>query len=95
MTYTKAEPEFLTTDEAAALISVTPRTIQRLKYDGKLAFMKMGSRIRFRRSNVLALLKPGFPTAPVKSWTPTRFSRDADELPAGLLRPVRKSAFAE
>jgi excisionase family DNA binding protein len=87
-----SKQEFLTTDEAAALIAVTPRTIQRFKYEGKLAFMKMGSRIRFRRSNVLALLKPGFPTAPVKSWTATRITRDSDELPPGLLRPTGRSA---
>jgi excisionase family DNA binding protein len=90
-----SEPEFLTTDEAAALIAVTSRTIQRFKYEGKLAFMKMGSRIRFRRSNVLALLKPGFPPAPQKSWEATRWTEDASELPASMTRaPARRAEAA-
>jgi excisionase family DNA binding protein len=89
MTYTRAEPEFLTTDEAAALISVTPRTIQRYKAEGRLAFMTMGSRVRFRRQHVLALLQPGAIASPQKSWT-----RDAQELPAAFLRQPSRRAEA-
>jgi excisionase family DNA binding protein len=94
MTYTRAEPEFLTTDEAAALISVTTRTIQRFKREGKLGFSKMGPRIRFRRQHVLALLKPGFPTAPVKSWQATRITEDASELPLAFRRAPSRPAEA-
>jgi excisionase family DNA binding protein len=84
------EPEFLTTDEAASLIRSTARTIQRYKREGKLPFMKMGSRVRFRRSHVLALLAPGAAVAVGKSWT-----RDAQELPSQILRaPSRKAEAA-
>jgi excisionase family DNA binding protein len=90
-----SEPEFLTTDEAAALIAVTPRTTQRFKYEGKLAFMKMGSRIRFRRSNVLALLKPGFATAPAKSFAAMRWTEDASVIGSADSTTTMKRCWIE
>jgi len=53
-------------------------------------------RRRFLRGDVESWFQIGDAAsmAPVKSFTATRISRDSDELPASILRPVRKSAFA-
>jgi excisionase family DNA binding protein len=93
MTYEQKAPEFLSTREAADLLRVTERSILNFRQRGRLPFMKMESgAVRFRREHVLALMEPQPNTAPAKSWQATRY-RDSDELPPGLLRPVRKSEF--
>jgi excisionase family DNA binding protein len=93
MSYTTKAPDFLTTREAAELLRVTERTILNFRKAGKLPYQKLGSNVRFRRENVIALMGPATVTAP-KSWTATRWTGDAFELPASITRPVRKSEFA-
>ena len=88
--------DFLNQREAADLLRVSERTIKRYRASGELPFLKVGNGVRFRREHLERLMKPGMPTAavPPRSWIHTRH-RDADELPANLLRPVRRSEFAE
>jgi excisionase family DNA binding protein len=95
---TNKADEWLTGREAAELLKLTVRSIENHRAAGRLPFMKTATgSVRYRRQHVEALLKPGTPSpvAPGKSWTATRWtSNDASELPPGLPRPVRKSAFA-
>lgn len=51
------EDEFLTIDEAAALLRVHPRTIAKLARNGKLPYLRLGNLWRFCRSSVLNLVK--------------------------------------
>jgi excisionase family DNA binding protein len=93
MTYTQKAPEFLSTREAADLLRVTERSILNFRKRGRLPFAKLDSgAVRFRREHVLALMEDQ-PQLPAKSWIASRH-RDSDELPPGLLRPVRKAEFS-
>jgi excisionase family DNA binding protein len=89
-------PSFLTTREAADLLKVSEKTIQRARSSGKLPFQKLGvNGVRFRREHVEALLSDGTPSAaPAKSWTATRITRDSDELPEQLRRQPSRRAEA-
>ncbi len=51
----------LTRREVAAYFNVTERHIDRLRHDGKLPALRFGSRVRFRREDVAALLIPRDP----------------------------------
>ena len=51
----EADP-LLTTAEAAALLNVSPRTVEDWRLDRKLPAVKVGRLNRFRRSAVLALI---------------------------------------
>jgi excisionase family DNA binding protein len=54
------EPSILTTREAADLLRVSERSIERWRAQGKLPTMNLsGKWVRFRRADVLALLAPG------------------------------------
>jgi excisionase family DNA binding protein len=54
------ELTILTTREAADLLRVSPRSLQRWRAQGLLPAVSLGAQIvRFRRSDVLALLAPG------------------------------------
>jgi excisionase family DNA binding protein len=54
------EPTILTTREAADLLRVSPRSLQRWRAQGLLPAVSLGAQIvRFRREDVLALLSPG------------------------------------
>jgi excisionase family DNA binding protein len=95
MTYTQKAPEFLSTREAADLLRVTERSILNFRKKGRLPFAKMESgAVRFRREHVLALMQDQPAPTAQKSWTPTRWTEDASELPASITRPIRKSEFA-
>jgi excisionase family DNA binding protein len=57
MTQTTYEPSILTTREAADLLRVSERSIERWRAQGKLPTMNLsGKWVRFRREDVLALL---------------------------------------
>jgi excisionase family DNA binding protein len=87
--------DLLTQREAADLLRCSERQISRHRASGKLAFMKLGGNIRFHRRNVEALLSEGTPSPaaqPARSWQATRWTADAKELPAGLLRPTGRAA---
>jgi excisionase family DNA binding protein len=54
------EPSILTVREAADLLRVSERSLVRWRAQGLLPTMSLnGRRVRFRRSDVLALLSPG------------------------------------
>jgi excisionase family DNA binding protein len=92
--------EWLTGKEAAEVLKLTVRSIEKHRAAGRLPFWKSATgSVRYRRQHVEALLKPATPTAaaaPVKSWTATRWtSNDASELPSSLTRaPSRKAEAA-
>jgi excisionase family DNA binding protein len=93
MAYTAKAPDFLTTREAAELLRVTERTILNFRKAGKLPYQKLGSQVRFRREHCLALMAPATVSTAGKSWTHTRISADASELPHAYTRePSRKAA---
>ncbi|KAA3439886.1 helix-turn-helix domain-containing protein [Rufibacter hautae] len=54
------EPEdsLLTVKEAATLLSVTEATIHAWKKNGSILFRRKGRRVYFKRSELLASLKP-------------------------------------
>ena len=53
------EPTILTTREAADLLRVSPRSLQRWRAQGLLPAVSLGAQIvRFRREDVLALFSP-------------------------------------
>jgi excisionase family DNA binding protein len=93
MSHTQKAPEFLSTREAADLLRVTERSILNFRQRGRLPFMKMDSgAVRFRREHVLALMEPATVQPAAKSWQATRWTSDSQELPAALLRPLRRAA---
>jgi excisionase family DNA binding protein len=49
--------EWLSTFEAARLLSVTPNALRIMVYRGQLRVYKLGSRLRFRRQDCLALFQ--------------------------------------
>ena len=51
----------LTRREIAEYFRVTERHVDRLRHDGKLPAFRLGSRVRFRREDVEALLIPRTP----------------------------------
>jgi excisionase family DNA binding protein len=51
-----ATPALLTTDEAASLLHVHPRTVQRLVERGQLAAIHLGSAVRFDPRDVSSLI---------------------------------------
>ena len=57
----------LDVDEAAAYLNVSPATVRRFRRDGVLPVVKLGgqsrSRIRFRRTDVEALIESGYTPA--------------------------------
>jgi excisionase family DNA binding protein len=56
MTYGSA---YLTTDEAAELLRVHPRSLWNWRREGRLPSLRLAGRgVRFRREHVLALLGP-------------------------------------
>jgi excisionase family DNA binding protein len=99
-TMTNKADEWLTGKEAAALLKLTVRSIEKHRAKGRLPFHKSDTgSVRYRRCHVEALLKPGTPTAatvPAKSWQATRWtSDDALSLPSAYTRvPSRKAEFA-
>jgi excisionase family DNA binding protein len=83
--------DFIDTDAAARILSVTTRTILNLRRSGRLPFQKEGTKVFFRRSHVTALLKVGAQALPAKTLT-----RDARELPPFILRePSRRAVFVD
>jgi excisionase family DNA binding protein len=52
-------PVLMTFKEVAALLRISDRHAAKLKADGKLPFVKIGSSVRFDRIDVLNLLQPG------------------------------------
>jgi excisionase family DNA binding protein len=86
-------PSFLTIREASELLRCSESTIQRMRASGKLAFQRLGSNgVRFRLEHVLALMEPQPTAAPAKSWTATRWTPDAQELPPSILRAPSRRA---
>jgi excisionase family DNA binding protein len=51
------ESVWMNTDEAAAHVGVTPRTLYRFVNDGELQAFKLGRVLRFRRTDVDAFLE--------------------------------------
>jgi excisionase family DNA binding protein len=83
--------DFIDTDAAATMLSVTTRTILNLRRSGRLPFQKEGTKVSFRRSHVTALLKAVAPAEAAKVWT-----RDARELPPFIQRePSRRAVFVD
>ncbi|HRN95183.1 MAG TPA: helix-turn-helix domain-containing protein [Chitinophagales bacterium] len=56
---TNQQDEFLTVKEVARLLGVSLVTIHQWKKDGKLKFQRFGTRIRFRKSDILNVEKYG------------------------------------
>jgi excisionase family DNA binding protein len=95
---TNKADEWLTGKEAAEVLKLTVRSIEKHRAAGRLPFWKSDTgSVRYRRPHVEALLKPGTPTAatvPQKSWTPPRWTSDSCELPESLTRaPSRRADF--
>lgn len=55
---TSTDAEFLTKAEAADYLKVSTRTIDRMRSAGELPAFRLRRSVRFRRSDVLALLVP-------------------------------------
>ena len=58
---TQEQDELLTTNEARDLLRVSKVTIHKWKTEGKIKFYRIGTRVRFKRSELLSAL-----TAPKK-----------------------------
>jgi excisionase family DNA binding protein len=58
---TQAESEFLTVDEAAAILRSSRQRVYDLLSDGRLERFKDGSRVLVRRADVVAHLRPTAP----------------------------------
>jgi excisionase family DNA binding protein len=50
-----SQREVLTAREAADLLRVTVRTVQRMALEGRLPYFRVGNRLRFYRADLLAL----------------------------------------
>jgi excisionase family DNA binding protein len=96
---TNKADEWLTGKEAAAVLKLTVRTIEKIRAAGRLPYWKSDTgSVRYRRQHVEALLKPAT-VAPIavagKSWQATRWTEDASELPPSILRaPSRRADFS-
>jgi excisionase family DNA binding protein len=53
-----AEPRWLTKEEVADWLRLTPRTVQRMAHDGRLTAYGNGNIIRFREDEVRNFLQP-------------------------------------
>ena len=96
MTTNRAD-EWLTGKEAAAVLKLTVRTIEKIRTAGRLPYWKSDTgSVRYRRQHVEALLKPAAVatvTVAGKSWTAVRITPDASELPEQIRRePSRRAA---
>ena len=55
----KTLPELLTTNQVAARLQVSPRTVRRFASEGRLPQLHVGTRlVRYATSDVLSLLSP-------------------------------------
>ncbi len=90
-------PVFYTQKEAAEYLRCSEKTILSARgSEERCRSSSSAITLKSRKEHLDALLKepPPSPVPPQRSWMHTRHS-DLDELPAALMRPVRKSAFAE
>jgi excisionase family DNA binding protein len=96
---TNKADEWLTGKEAAEVLKLTVRSIEKHRAAGRLPFWKSDTgSMRYRRQHVEALLKPGTPSAaaaPQKSWAATRWTSDAQELPDSIKRAPSRRAVCE
>lgn len=74
------QPLVLTVDQVAAMLQVEPRAVMRLRNQRKLAFVKIGSKLRFRIEDVEDYLR--------RSINPCRDNR---ELPGSAKNPTSMS----
>ncbi len=51
----EAQSEFIEVDEVCSILKISKVTLHKWKRQGKLPFYRLGSRILFRRSDVMAL----------------------------------------
>lgn len=51
-------PRWLTKEEVAEWLRLTPRTVQRMAHDGRLTAYGNGNIVRFREDEVLNFLQP-------------------------------------
>lgn len=77
----RVEPEFITTQDAAALLSVSERTIRRLVGAGKLKAYRKGRTVRVRRVDAITALSDS-------ALDPSTVQPDPDELAGRLLSRV-------
>ena len=59
-------PDLITRDEAAAILRIGTRTLDRWRASGTLRAYTVGSSIRFERSDVLGLILPSNPAREAK-----------------------------
>lgn len=59
MTPRELEPEWLTTKEAAQVLSVSPRVLLQLIKDGRLPAIKLGRAYRIKKTDLDALASAG------------------------------------
>jgi predicted site-specific integrase-resolvase len=84
--------DLVSQSEAAELLGVNASVVAKFRANGRLAFVKLASgAIRIHRAHAVALAKILSAPRPTKA---TRITADAQELPASILRPIRKSQFA-
>lgn len=57
-----AEPRWLTKEEVAKWLRLTPRTVRRMAHDGRLTAYGNGNIIRFREDEVRNFLQPVAPS---------------------------------
>lgn len=79
---TEPTPTFLTTHDAAVIISVSPKTIRRWIKAGRLKGYRVGRHYRVRRDELLAAMDPEPRRIPVPR---------APTLPATIRRPPTAS----
>ena len=74
-------PHLMTQREVAELLRCSERQVSRYRASGRLPFQKLDNGVRIRREHAEALLSTPTPSTPQRSWTATRWTDDAAELP--------------
>ena len=67
-TTTRPAGRLLDWQQAAEKLNVKPRMIRRMREDGRLPFVKIGRHLRFRESDVEALVWRGYDDLSVNAW---------------------------
>ena len=70
LNHNQEHPISLKREEAAEILRVSVRTVDRLIEDGNLPASKVGRAVRIDRADVLALLSPSTPIAPAADLSP-------------------------
>lgn len=82
LNHTQETPTSLKREEAAEILRVSIRTVDRLIETGDLPASKIGRAVRINRGDVLSLLSPSTPTArPVDDHPPVSAGRASSSSP--------------